>query len=43
VLLAADDDTPAKLEKEGAAVAGSRFTYATGRLVLWSAKAGLCR
>lgn len=40
VLLSADDDTPAKLEKEGAAVAGTRFTYATGRLVLWSAKAG---
>lgn len=40
VLLAADDTTPAKLEAEGAAVAGSRFTYATGRLVLWSAKPG---
>jgi molybdate transport system substrate-binding protein len=41
VLLAADDDTPAKLEKEGAAVAHSRFTYAIGKLVLWSAHAGL--
>ena len=41
VFLSADDDTPARLEKEGAAVAGSRFTYATGRLVLWSAKPGL--
>lgn len=40
VLLAADDEIPAKLEKEGIAVAGSRFTYATGRLVLWSAKPG---
>ncbi len=40
VLLAADDETPARLEKEGAAVAGTRFTYATGRLVLWSAKPG---
>lgn len=40
VLLAADDTTPAKLEAEGAAVAGSRFTYAIGRLVLWSAKPG---
>ena len=39
VLLAADDATPVKLEKEGYAVAGSRFTYAIGRLVLWSAKA----
>ena len=38
VLLAADDETPALLEKEGVAVAGSRFTYATGRLVLWSAR-----
>ena len=38
VLLSADDTTPAKLESEGAAVAGSRFTYATGKLVLWSAK-----
>jgi len=41
VLLAADDETPAKLETEGHAVAGSRFTYATGRLVLWSAKGGV--
>src|SRR6478735_10921681 len=38
VLLAADDETPAKLEQEGMAVAGSRFTYAIGKLVLWSAK-----
>ncbi|HLO65267.1 MAG TPA: molybdate ABC transporter substrate-binding protein [Azonexus sp.] len=36
VLLAADDETPARLEKEGYGVAGSRFTYAIGRLVLWS-------
>ncbi len=41
VLLAADDETPAKLEKDGLAVAGSRFTYATGRLVLWSADPGV--
>ncbi len=40
VLLAADDITSAKLEREGFAVAGSRFTYATGRLALWSAKPG---
>ncbi len=38
VLLAADDETPARLEKEGKAVKGSRFTYATGKLVLWSAQ-----
>lgn len=38
VLLAADDGTPARLEAEGSAVKGSRFTYAIGKLVLWSAK-----
>lgn len=36
VFLAADDTTPARLESEGGTVAGSRFTYAIGRLVLWS-------
>lgn len=41
VLLAADDDTPLKIEQEGLAVKGSRFTYATGRLVLWSKQAGV--
>ncbi len=41
VLLAADAETPARLEAEGAAVAGSRFTYALGRLALWSASPGL--
>ncbi|HEY6135838.1 MAG TPA: molybdate ABC transporter substrate-binding protein [Rubrivivax sp.] len=41
VLIAADDDTPARLVAEGQAVAGSNFTYATGRLVLWSAQPGL--
>ena len=40
VLLAADDETPLKLEQEGLGVAGSRFTYATGRLVLWSKQVG---
>jgi molybdate transport system substrate-binding protein len=39
VLLSADDETPARLEAEGQVVAKSRFTYAVGRLVLWSAKA----
>ena len=38
VLLAADQDTPQRLEKDGLAVSGTRFTYATGRLVLWSAR-----
>ena len=36
VFLAADDTTPAKAVDEGLAVAESRFTYAVGRLVLWS-------
>lgn len=40
VFLAADDSTPARLESEGDSVPGSRFTYATGSLVLWSAQDG---
>ncbi|WP_298620109.1 molybdate ABC transporter substrate-binding protein [uncultured Zoogloea sp.] len=40
VLLAADDETPARLVKEGDGVAGSQFTYAIGKLVLWSPKPG---
>ncbi|RRV22594.1 molybdate ABC transporter substrate-binding protein [Pseudomonas sp. o96-267] len=39
VFLSADDSTPAKLESEGDTVPGSRFTYAIGSLVLWSADA----
>ena len=38
--LSADAAAPERLEAEGLAVAGSRFTYALGRLVLWSADAG---
>lgn len=41
VLLAADDETPARLVRENAAVAGSQFSYAIGRLVLWSAAPGV--
>lgn len=41
ILLAADEATPAKLENEGLGLAGTRFTYATGKLVLWSKKANL--
>lgn len=41
VLLSADDETPLRLEREGFGVAGTRFTYAVGRLVLWSPRAGL--
>jgi molybdate transport system substrate-binding protein len=40
MFLAADDSTPAKLESEHETVPGSRFTYATGTLALWSAKPG---
>jgi len=40
VLLAADQERPARLLAEGNAVAGSRFTYAVGRLTLWRADAG---
>lgn len=40
VFLAADDENPAKLEKAGMTQPGSRFTYAIGQLVLWSAKPG---
>jgi molybdate transport system substrate-binding protein len=40
VLIAADDETPKRLVAEGRAVAGSTFTYAIGKLVLWSAQPG---
>ena len=41
VLLAADDETPRRLGTEGLAMAGTQFTYAIGRLVLWSKQPGL--
>jgi molybdate transport system substrate-binding protein len=41
MLLAADDETPAKLVKDNMTAAGSAFTYAVGKLVLWSTKPGL--
>ena len=41
VLFAADDETPARLEREGQGVEGTRFTYAIGKLVLWSKQPGL--
>lgn len=41
VLLSADDTTPARLAQEGLAQAESRFTYAIGRLVLWSRRPDL--
>ena len=40
VFLAADADRPARLVDDGLAVVGSRFTYARGRLALWSADPG---
>ena len=36
VFMAADAQRPQLLESEGMAVPGSRFTYARGKLVLWS-------
>jgi len=41
VFLSADADRPAKAENDGFAVPGSRFTYAIGRLVLYSTIAGM--
>lgn len=41
VFLSADSERPAKVESDGLGVPGSRFTYAVGRLVLYSAQAGL--
>lgn len=41
VFLSADEERPAKAEAEGLAVKGSRFTYAVGRLVLYSKTPGL--
>ncbi|MEO8418396.1 MAG: molybdate ABC transporter substrate-binding protein [Methylophilaceae bacterium] len=41
VLLSADAEIPARLEKEGAALPDSGFTYAIGKLVLWSAQSDL--
>lgn len=41
VFLSADDKSPIKLEQSGLAVPNTRFTYALGKLVLWSATPGL--
>lgn len=38
IFLAADVERPQILDQEGVAIAGSRFTYAHGKLVLWSRK-----
>lgn len=41
VLISSDEETPIRLEKDGLALPESRFTYAIGKLVLWSAKPGV--
>lgn len=41
VLVSADDETPMRLEKDGLAIPDSRYTYAVGKLVLWSASPGV--
>ena len=41
VFLSADPDRPKRAEQDGVGVPGTRFTYAIGRLVLWSATPGL--
>jgi molybdate transport system substrate-binding protein len=41
VYLAADEARPKKAADAGLAVAGSRFTYATGKIVLYSTRAGV--
>jgi molybdate transport system substrate-binding protein len=40
VLLSADQHTPLKLEQEGMGWVDTRFTYAIGRLALWSREPG---
>lgn len=40
VFLSADEEKPLKLEQAGLAPPGTRFTYALGRLVLWSVQPG---
>lgn len=41
VFLSADRDRPQRAEADGLAIAGTRFTYATGRLALYSRTPGL--
>lgn len=41
VFLSADAERPKKADEEGFSVPGTRFTYAVGRLMLYSAKPGL--
>lgn len=41
LFLSADAERPARIEQEGLGVAGTRFTYAVGKLVLYSTTPGL--
>ena len=41
VFLSADADRPKRAEQDGVGIPGTRFTYAIGRLVLWSETPGL--
>lgn len=43
MFLSADEEKPRKLEQAGLTVAGSRFTYAVGGLVLWSSHPNLVK
>lgn len=43
VFLSADDSRPKKLVEDGLAVADTRFTYAIGKLVLWSKTPGVVK
>jgi molybdate transport system substrate-binding protein len=40
-LISSDQTVPANLEKDGLALPETRFTYAIGKLMLWSSKPGL--
>jgi molybdate transport system substrate-binding protein len=41
MLLSADRKTPARLQEVGLGLSGTRFTYATGQVALWSKQPGL--
>ncbi|MDX8379028.1 MAG: molybdate ABC transporter substrate-binding protein [Gallionella sp.] len=41
IFVAADMKTPQRLDQDGMTVVGSRFVYALGKLVLWSAQPGV--
>src|SRR6516225_2300984 len=43
VFLSADQERPEKAVNEGFAIPGTRFTYAVGKLVLWSKDANVVK